>query len=145
MPSSFLTLEGVSGIARGRRRLVARGTGDLHLGGFSDSEGTHSNCTQKVRVGGDGMGMASAAAGYGPETVIEDAPGSTADMSIGGMFHERLECCLGLQSEPASVFDSTRSGFEEWIGRDGIGRETAKECSWESDEPRRGRRKRDKR
>lgn len=37
--------------------------------------------------------MAVAAAGYGPETVIEDAPGSTADMSIGLMFHERLDCC----------------------------------------------------
>lgn len=76
---------------------------DLHLGGFSDSEGTHSNCMQKVRGRSNRVEMARAASGHGPATLIEDAPGSIADMSIGLMFHGRLECCLGSHSELASV------------------------------------------
>lgn len=68
-----------------------------------------------------------AAAGYGPETVIEDAPGSLADMSIGLMFHGRLECCLGSHSELASVrLDSIWIGRMDGIGWGRISRETRK-------------------
>lgn len=133
MPSSFLTLRGVSGNKRGRQeQLVARGDEDIHLGGFSDSEGTHSNCMQKVRGHSDRVDMATAAAGNGPATVIEDAPGSIADMSIGLMFHGRLDCCLASHLGLASVrLDSTRSGFENRWNRMGWDqRRDEKECSW---------------
>lgn len=69
--------------------------------------------------------------------MIEDAPGSSADMSIGLMFHERLDYCLGLHPE-LSLLDSTRSGFEGWKGSRVNSRETRKSAARVvEEEPRR--------
>lgn len=68
--------------------------------------------------------------------MIEDAPGSSADMSIGLMVHERLEYCLGLHPE-LSRLDSTRSGFEGWKGSGVNSRETRESAARLAEEPRR--------
>jgi hypothetical protein len=75
---------------------------------------------------------------------MEDAPGSSADMSIGLMVHERLECCLGLRPELCR-FDLNRSRFEEWMGWDGNGRETRKSAGWGQKSHAADTRRRDKR
>lgn len=76
--------------------------------------------------------------------MIEDAPGSSADMSIGLVFHERLERCLGLHPVLFRL-DSTRSGFEGWKGSGVNSRETRKSAAVVAEEPRRRDEKRDKR
>lgn len=107
VPSSFLTLQGVSGressCTADSERLLARGNGTYTWAASLIVKGRTRTACKKIRYCGVGAKRAVEAAGYGPETVIEDAPGSTADMTVGLMFHERLERCLGSHSEVASV------------------------------------------
>lgn len=79
--------------------LVARGKGTYTWAASLIVKGRTRTACIKVRCCVLGAKRAVAAAGYGPETVIEDAPGSTADMTIGLKVHERLEWCLGSHSE----------------------------------------------